>query len=221
MDEMVLERLAEYSCFGEDPRGPPPGRRHAAVLVILYASNRGELRTVLTVRSSSLTHHPGEVALPGGRFDPHADSNIIDTAYRETEEEIGVRRSMLKTICVLPDILSRVSNFVVTPVVAVYPNNIQKVKFNPNPGEVSCVFTAPLKKFLHRSKEYSFHILPEDQYPLHVQKHNKRRVMGLTCNILIETARIAYALEPEFDFEYPCVRPDEDALDQEETIKIE
>lgn len=124
---------------------------------------------MLTVRSHNLTH-PGEVALCGGRCDP-GDISLIDTAFREAEEEIGIKRADLKVLTILP-VLSRLSNYIVTPVIAKHIGDLA-LKFASSPDEVSEIFTVPLRKFLFLKFCYSFYILQEDSYPLHVVRHSR------------------------------------------------
>ena len=64
------------------------GRVNAAVLVPLYLIN-GELHAVLTRRRADLRRHAGEISFPGGREDA-SDSDLIHTALREAQEEIGL-----------------------------------------------------------------------------------------------------------------------------------
>lgn len=60
----------------------------AAVLVLLCTVN-GEPSVVLTRRSPRLSSHAGEISFPGGHYDPLHDSNLLDTAVREANEELA------------------------------------------------------------------------------------------------------------------------------------
>jgi 8-oxo-dGTP pyrophosphatase MutT (NUDIX family) len=64
------------------------GRTDAAVLVPLYVQD-GELHAVFTKRRDDLRRHPGEISFPGGRYDD-GEVDLIATALREAEEEIGL-----------------------------------------------------------------------------------------------------------------------------------
>ena len=59
----------------------------AAVMLLLYPRN-GEYRILLNKRSQEVEHHKGEISFPGGARDPE-DCDSLDTALRETEEEMG------------------------------------------------------------------------------------------------------------------------------------
>jgi 8-oxo-dGTP pyrophosphatase MutT (NUDIX family) len=64
------------------------GRTDAAVLVALYL-DAGRMHAVFTKRRDDLRRHPGEISFPGGRHDD-ADPDLLTTALREAEEEIGL-----------------------------------------------------------------------------------------------------------------------------------
>jgi 8-oxo-dGTP pyrophosphatase MutT (NUDIX family) len=72
------------------PFSPPPGvePREAGVLLILYPVH-GVLHLALTVRTSDLNHHSGQISLPGGGWEA-GDTSLQETALREAQEEIGI-----------------------------------------------------------------------------------------------------------------------------------
>lgn len=112
--------------------------RPAAVLVPLVARPEG-VTVLLTRRTDHLSSHAGQISFPGGRAEEY-DSSPIETALRETEEEIGLGRAHIEIIGVLPD-YTTVSAYRVTPVVALVqpPFDLQ-----PDPGEVAEAFEVPL-----------------------------------------------------------------------------
>lgn len=114
--------------------------RPAAVLVpFLRHPNDGSWCLLFTRRTETLAEHRGQVAFPGGRWDP-ADPSPEYTALREAEEEIGLdprRVTILGRLNSLPTI----TNYLVTPIIGVIPGDSA---FRLNPREVSRVFTIPL-----------------------------------------------------------------------------
>ncbi|HEY0275204.1 MAG TPA: CoA pyrophosphatase [Paenirhodobacter sp.] len=111
--------------------------RPAAVLIALHESPGG-LRLTLTKRSSQLRHHPGQIALPGGKVES-GDINAVFAALRETYEEIGLAPENVEVLgTIAPH--ETVTGFLVTPVIARV-----KAPFTPRPepGEVEEVFTVP------------------------------------------------------------------------------
>jgi len=87
--------------------------RQAAVLVPVYRDAAGELRLVL-VRRGDFGVHGGQLAFPGGKPEP-TDASLVDTALRETQEEIGLPASAVQVLATLPPIPTYVSNFLITP----------------------------------------------------------------------------------------------------------
>lgn len=127
----------------------PTGRilRSAAVLVPLIWKN-DEWHVILTMRSSALKHHPGQIAFPGGKQDD-GDSTLIETALREAEEEIGLPRECVEILgSMAPH--ETVTGFVVTPIVGVLRTDFD---VRPEPGEVAEVFSVPLT-FLADNKNF-------------------------------------------------------------------
>jgi 8-oxo-dGTP pyrophosphatase MutT (NUDIX family) len=124
---------------------PEPGvvPREAAALVLLYPQEH-DLWLPLTVRSSLLPQHSGEVSLPGGAIDPD-DAGATAAALRETDEELGVPPGSVSVWGVLTPIYIPPSNFRLTPVVGFVPVPVPMV---PNPAEIEAVFTVPLATLL-------------------------------------------------------------------------
>ena len=91
------------------------GRTKAAVLVALYADG-GDLHAVFTRRRHDLRSHGGEISFPGGRRDPQ-DATLLDTALRESEEEIGLPRELVRVLGALPPTPTVATNYGVYPFV--------------------------------------------------------------------------------------------------------
>jgi 8-oxo-dGTP pyrophosphatase MutT (NUDIX family) len=72
------------------------GRTDAAVLVPLYLDG-GRLHAVFTKRREDMRRHPGEISFPGGRHDD-SDPDLLATALREAEEEIGLPAGAVRVL---------------------------------------------------------------------------------------------------------------------------
>ena len=118
--------------------------RHAAVLVLL-TGNTAELSVLLTRRSVELTNYPGKWAFPGGSMEPE-DDNLVQTALREAQEEIGLDPSTVEVDCTLPALTLTETGFVVTPVVAW--SQTPAFTHGVNPGEVTAVEIVPLRSLV-------------------------------------------------------------------------
>lgn len=89
MTQQALARLRAYRPPATTVYNVLPLSRRAAVLILLFADRRGDLRVVLTLRSAFLRTFAGQVALPGGRAD-YLEETPAQTARREAYEEIGL-----------------------------------------------------------------------------------------------------------------------------------
>ena len=122
-----------------------PNLHRASVLIPIFSKN-GRWHVLLTIRSQMLNVHTGHVAFPGGLRD-QSDSDEVDTALREAEEEIGLSRHDVTVLAVfLPTFV--LPHFIVFPVVGVIPEAFVP---KPNPGEISTVFDLPLDQFLRKA----------------------------------------------------------------------
>jgi 8-oxo-dGTP pyrophosphatase MutT (NUDIX family) len=114
------------------------GRTEAAVLVPMHGwpDNPG---LVFTERRSDLSRHAGEISFPGGRRDK--DEELLQTALREAEEEIGLSPDDVEVAGALPPIGTFVTNYKVHPFVGLIEAGLP---FEPNPSEVESVLIASL-----------------------------------------------------------------------------
>ena len=114
------------------------GATDAAVLVPMHGwpDNPG---LVFTERRSDLKRHAGEISFPGGRRDEGEE--LLETALREAEEEIGLARDNVEVVGALPPIGTFVTNYKVHPFVGLIEEGM---RFEPNPTEVESVLVASL-----------------------------------------------------------------------------
>jgi 8-oxo-dGTP pyrophosphatase MutT (NUDIX family) len=164
------EDMAEL--IGNTPRRP------AAVLIGIRDDR--EQRVVLTVRTDTLQQHAGQVAFPGGRVELD-DADVVATALRESEEEIGLDAGMVTPLGFL-EAFETISGYSVTPVVArVAANAVLK----PDPGEVAEVFEVPFAFFLEpanlRRYTMDFRGHPREMVEF---LHAGYRIWGVTAAII-------------------------------------
>ena len=89
--------------------------RQSGVLILFYEKNN-ILHTVLIKRAINNSNHSGQIAFPGGKKEEH-DANLIETALREANEEIGIVKEHVEVIGKLTDVFIPVSNFLVAFVI--------------------------------------------------------------------------------------------------------
>jgi 8-oxo-dGTP pyrophosphatase MutT (NUDIX family) len=145
---------------------------------------------LFTQRTPDVPVHPGQISFPGGRAQAE-DRDIVDTALRETEEEIGVARDFIEPIGTVFQYPTG-SGFMITPIVALVR---PEIAFTLCAREVAQVIEAPLDFFLDLGNytktpvewEGRKHFYWEIQWQSH-------RVWGATAGIIQDLAsRVAKA----------------------------
>lgn len=157
---------------------PRPG----AVLILLYPDG-DKIRFPIIRRQEYVGAHSGQVSLPGGKTE--AGENAIETALRESEEEIGVNRNLPRVIGQLSNFFVIPSNFLITPIVA----TIDHVPtFKPDPYEVAAVLSADLDSLVDDHAILEAEIIAAGQYKM-LAPHfilDGAMVWGATAMILNE-----------------------------------
>ncbi|WP_128543639.1 NUDIX hydrolase [Larkinella soli] len=122
---------------------PNERTRRSAVLIVFYPY-QDSIFLPLILRPQYDGVHAGQMAFPGGRME-RTDENLVRTALREAQEEIGIRVSDVKVLGKLTEIYIPPSNFHVLPVVGFLP---YKPDFYPDPREVDRVVEVPLDELM-------------------------------------------------------------------------
>ena len=116
------------------------GRTDAAVLVPLFLLGDA-LHVVLTRRREDLRRHAGEISFPGGRLDD-GDADLVFTALREAEEEIGLPNDAVQILGALQPTPTIATNYAVYPFVGlIEPGH----EWQPSANEVAEVMEVPLR----------------------------------------------------------------------------
>lgn len=137
--------LAEYLrvTLGQEPEAPPSvavTARAAAVLAPLYVRD-GLPCLLFTQRSHTVSKHRGEISFPGGSRE-QTDVTLVETALRETHEEIGLAPAHVEVLGPLPPVFAAVSNFLIQPYVGWLGEGLPLLTLNAH--EVAEVIEAPL-----------------------------------------------------------------------------
>jgi 8-oxo-dGTP pyrophosphatase MutT (NUDIX family) len=124
-----------------------PSYKQSAVLILLWPQN-DSWRCLLIRRPDYEGVHSGQMAFPGGRKE-EGDTSLLQTAIRETWEEIGVQIPENEIVGALSPLYIPVSNFLVYPFVACVS---RKPVFNPAPEEVQELVDFDLFELLDETK---------------------------------------------------------------------
>ncbi|MBU2709664.1 NUDIX hydrolase [Zooshikella harenae] len=191
----LLEQL-KYQLAGYSPPSSLVNLPQASVLIaITKCIELPEL--ILIQRAHHLSSHSGEVAFPGGKREPQ-DTNLWQTALRESHEEVCIIPESVEYLGQLRSIVSRFG-ISVTPFVGLIP---PKTHLIPCPDELECCFRVPLAFFLKEQNlgwdrlNYGGHdfVLPSYQYQDH-------KIWGLTAIVLADLLNTVF--EANIDLNLP------------------
>ncbi|MBC3846836.1 CoA pyrophosphatase [Winogradskyella echinorum] len=118
--------------------------KKAGVMSLFYPNAEDETYLVLILRKTYKGVHSAQVGFPGGRYEKE-DDNLMVTAIRETEEEVGVPESLVEIIKTMSPLYIPPSNFIVHPYVAVSKTTPIFIK---QETEVEDIIEVKLKDFL-------------------------------------------------------------------------
>jgi len=157
------------------------GSRAAAVLVPLYERS-GETHVVLIRRPDTMPSHQGEMAFPGGTFEPDVDVDLRATALREAREEVGLAPATVEIAAQLDGIGTVASRFTITPFVGLLA---PRPDLRPNPREVVRIVEVPLSELLDPDiyREERWDTSTED-LDVHFYELEDETVWGATARIL-------------------------------------
>jgi 8-oxo-dGTP pyrophosphatase MutT (NUDIX family) len=117
--------------------------RRAAVLMLVYPDDQ-QATLALIRRNSYKGVHASQIAFPGGKIE-HFDSSPLETALRETDEEIGVLRTSVSVVQPFSEVYIPPSNFCVSPFLGYCP---ETPVFLPDAREVAGMVALPLWQLL-------------------------------------------------------------------------
>ncbi|MBM4921531.1 CoA pyrophosphatase [Vibrio parahaemolyticus] len=153
--------------------------RDAAVLIGFVDRPEG-LQVILTKRAEHLRHHPGQISFPGGKFEPE-DIHLVNTALRETNEEVGIEDKHIHVFGQLPK-LPTISQFNVTPFLAFISPDF---KTHIDPNEVESVFEVPANHILNPNKLYSSKFeLKRSSHRVFAIPYRQHFIWGMTAQII-------------------------------------
>lgn len=121
--------------------------RKAGVMVLFYPDQEGRARMILILRKTYKGVHSNQVGFPGGKVE-ETDVDMLDTALRETEEEIGVSRHRITIVKQMTRNYIPPSNFYVYPFLGY---STSPLDFVPQEEEVEGLIEVTLEDFLSDS----------------------------------------------------------------------
>ena len=152
-----------------------PGKPAAVLLPILEYSN--ELTVLFTVRASHLKHHAGQVSFPGGKQELF-DNSLVDTALRETHEEVGLSPSEVEIIGNLP-LYRTISRYEVLPYIGFIS---APTSLNLDKNEVDSTFEVPLSYLIDQNNHLIHWVKRKnEQFPVYFIPWKQHNIWGATA----------------------------------------
>ncbi len=155
--------------------------RAAAVLVPMFEAD-AETHVVLIKRPETMPSHKGEIAFPGGKFEPGVDADLRAAALREAHEEVGLAPGDVEVVAQLDGIGTVASRFTITPFVGFLRG---RPVLTPNPSEVERVLIVPLSELLdadvYREERWDTW---SDDFDVHFYELDDETLWGATARIL-------------------------------------
>ncbi|HKV31451.1 MAG TPA: CoA pyrophosphatase [Candidatus Dormibacteraeota bacterium] len=155
----------------------------AGVLIPLMMRGDG-IELVFTRRTDTVLTHKGQISFPGGQRED-SDVETVETALRESYEEIGLEPSRVTVLGELDDVFTAVSSFVITPVVGLVDGGTEDLVLAPD--EVKSLLVVPVTQLLdpgvHTTETRS---VGEQQYQIHYYTIGDDVIWGATGRIVYQ-----------------------------------
>jgi len=182
----LIESLA-LRLQSHTPRRLDPEHSGRAAVLIPILPQGEEFCFLLTQRTHKVETHKGQISFPGGIHE-NSDHNLLETALRETWEEIGLARQAIHILGEFDEYLS-ITGLIVTPFAAWIGGPL---KLAPNPDEVDAILKVPFNIF-----QDSRYLRVETRVRLGVERKlyfydfQGKEVWGLTAQIIRDFLRLA------------------------------
>jgi len=171
---------------------PPLDYSESAVLVPVHSSGE-ELSILFTRRTDRVRHHKGQISFPGGVREK-GDRNLIETALRETEEEIGISASEITIVGELDDLYTG-TGYRISPYVGLLPPSYRIIT---NVNEIDEVAEVPVTELLkphvhsigtrrYRGKQFKSHFF---------RARRNFIIWGATASILAQFLEVVFEWKP-------------------------
>lgn len=190
----IKRRLKQYSLQSDNSEFSELMPK-AAVLLLLHG-DQADPEIILTRRAKHLSSHAGEVAFPGGMKDS-LDNDLLATALRETEEEIGLASSKILLLGRLPTDSPRSNNIRVMPFVGWVDTPF---RLTPDPSEIASVFNLPLG-FLLDKTHYKYFCLAQGKIELPFVQYGEYKIWGFTLKVMVDM--LNKTLDANINLRYP------------------
>ena len=175
-----MQRLKQFLTLRQKQRIVDPSLVSAAVLLPIYYKD-GQYHLLFIKRTENVKTHKSQIAFPGGTYED-GDERLVSTALRESAEEIGLMPEDVEIIGELDDSVSRTTNYVISPFVALIPWPYQ---LKVDGDETEEIIEVPISALL--DKDYlrqEIETLDGEEVTSYFYHYQERIIWGATARIL-------------------------------------
>lgn len=177
---LMEQRLRQALSCRQKQHIVEPGWVPSAVLVPIYYKG-GQYYLLFIKRTEKVKEHKGQISFPGGAYG-EGDGTLLNTALRESDEEVGLAPGEVEVLGVLDDIVTKTSGYIISPFVALIPWPYQ---FKINREEVEEIIEVPIsvlqdKSCVHQETE----IIEGEAVTSYFYHYQGRVIWGATARIL-------------------------------------
>jgi 8-oxo-dGTP pyrophosphatase MutT (NUDIX family) len=152
----------------------------SAVLVPIYLREE-QYYILFTQRTERVKEHKGQVSFPGGAYQ-EGDRTLLDTALRESAEEIGLAPDDVEVLGELDDTVTTGSNYIVTPFVGLIP---WPYKFKVDGWETEEIIEVPISALLDKgSQRQETEVIGGKAVSSYFYHYQGKVIWGATARIL-------------------------------------
>jgi 8-oxo-dGTP pyrophosphatase MutT (NUDIX family) len=176
----MKEKLRQALASRQKMRLSCSGLTEAAVLVPVFRKDK-EYHILFIRRSEQVSHHKGQISFPGGTRS-EGDSSLLDTALRESWEEIGLKAEDADILGEQDDTPTATSNFNVSPFVAFIPHPYE---FKLNRCEIDEIFSIPVSVLLRKAdKGEECYTFDNEVFIDYLYEYEGKVIWGATARIV-------------------------------------
>jgi len=152
----------------------------SAVLLPLYCKYE-KYYLLFTKRTQEVKYHKSQISFPGGVYQEE-DGTLVNTALRECAEEIGLMAGDVNILGELDDFVTQVSNYIISPFVAIIPWPYQ---FQINRKEIEAIIEVPISAFLNIGHlRLETRIIDDEEITSFFYSYQGKVIWGATARIL-------------------------------------
>jgi 8-oxo-dGTP pyrophosphatase MutT (NUDIX family) len=176
----MKEKLRRALALRQKIRLSCTGLTEAAVLVPIFRKD-GEYHILFTRRSEQVPQHKGQISFPGGARS-EGDPGLLDTALRESWEEIGLEAKDAEILGELDDTPTTISSFNISPFIAFIP---YPYEFNLNRYEIDEIFSIPVSALLNKAnKKEECYTFGNEVFVDYSYEYEGKLIWGATARIV-------------------------------------